>query len=139
MTSDRVREQAPSPAGRTYAGASHSRQVTRNPGESTVRSRLVRGRDGSPATFDPSRISRDVLRALRDVGCRDHALANEATRRAIQDLAVLFDVRTPGVADIRDAIERALMSLGRADGARAYVTSQRRSTQRPKTESTRRS
>jgi ribonucleoside-diphosphate reductase alpha chain len=62
-----------------------------------------------------------VFRALRETGRADRALAETVTDRAVADLAARFPRAAPRVEDAQDAVERALMELGLADAARAYV------------------
>lgn len=77
------------------------------------------------APFTPSRITSAVLRALREVGRADPGLAEEATTRALKALA--RRVRgTPGIEEIQDAVEGALMSMGLDQAARACLSYRRR-------------
>lgn len=88
--------------------------------------RRVRKRDGRVVPFDSRPITEAVARAAREVGRPEPDLAAEATRRAVQELAARFGRRTPGIEDVQDAVERALMAMGLADVARAYVLYRRR-------------
>jgi ribonucleoside-diphosphate reductase alpha chain len=86
----------------------------------------VRTRAGKLVPFDAARIAAAVRRAAAEVGRRDPALADEAARRAVAELSARFARGAPGVEDIQDAVERALMSMGLDDVARAYVLYRRR-------------
>ena len=86
----------------------------------------VRKRDGRLVPFDAERITEAVFRAAREAGRPDRALAQEATRLAVADLAKRFRGRAPGIEAIQDAVERALMDLGVPDVARRYVLYRRR-------------
>jgi ribonucleoside-diphosphate reductase alpha chain len=77
-------------------------------------------RDGRTAPFDAARIERAVARAAREVR-RDPALAATVTAQVLEDVAGRFATRVPGVEDVQDAVEHALMESGYPDVARAYV------------------
>jgi ribonucleoside-diphosphate reductase alpha chain len=82
----------------------------------------VRKRDGRVVRFQRRRIEEAILRAAREVARPDaEALAARACERVLADLAQRFGRRTPGIEDIQDAVERALMAMDLADVARAYV------------------
>lgn len=83
--------------------------------------RAVRTRDGRVIPFDEHRIRAAVERAVGEVGRRDAALPRRITRDAVADLTERFPRSTPGVEDVQDAVERALMAAGLVDVARAYV------------------
>ena len=114
VASFKVRREVPTPAAR---------------GTVTVmdapRFRGVRRRDGRIVPFDPARIEAAVRRAMREVGRDDPALAREVADRAARALA-RRRLRVPGIEDIQDEVERALMGLGLDDVARAYVVYRRR-------------
>jgi len=86
----------------------------------------VRKRDGTVVRFDSRPIEEAIFRAAREVGRPERVLAAEATRRVVADLAQRFGRRVPGIEDVQDAVERALMAMGLADVARAYVLYRRR-------------
>ncbi len=88
--------------------------------------REVRRRDGTLAPFDAERIVEAVLGALRETGRPERALAERVTRAAIEGLAARGTDRAPELEEIQDEVERALMGLGLADAARAYVLYRRR-------------
>jgi len=79
----------------------------------------VRKRDGRLVPFDAERITPAVFRAARETGMPDRDLAERATAFAVEDLATRFDGRPPGIEDIQDAVERALMGMGRPEVARS--------------------
>ena len=81
----------------------------------------VRKRDGRLVPFDAERITRAIFRAARETGIPDRDLAERATELAVGDLTTSFDGRPPGIEDIQDAVERALMGMGRPEVARRYV------------------
>jgi ribonucleoside-diphosphate reductase alpha chain len=88
--------------------------------------RRIRKRDGRLVAFQAAEIVDAVVRAGREVGRGDHALAEEVTRRVVDDLAMRFDGRSPGVEDIQDAVEATLIGLGLPEVATAYILYRRR-------------
>jgi ribonucleoside-diphosphate reductase alpha chain len=85
----------------------------------------IRKRDGRLAPLAPSKITEAVFGALREVGRPDRILAEAVAGRALDGLAARTDRRAPHVEEIQDAVEQALMGLGLADAARAYVAYRR--------------
>jgi ribonucleoside-diphosphate reductase alpha chain len=83
----------------------------------------IRRRDGSVAPFDGRRIADAVRRAAEEVGAGDRTPADEVASRAIARLPARG---TPGVEQVQDAVEGALMEMGLSDVARAYVVYRRR-------------
>ncbi len=83
--------------------------------------RRLRRRDGGVVRFDPARIEAAVSRAAREAGCRDAALAALVATEVSAGLAVRFGRRPPGVEDVQDAVEHALLADGFADVARAFA------------------
>jgi hypothetical protein len=78
--------------------------------------RRVRKRDGRLVPFEAGQITDAVARAAREVGRADQALAEEVTRRVVEDLARRFGGRSPGVEDIQDAVEATLIAMGLPEG-----------------------
>lgn len=81
----------------------------------------VRRRNGVVVPFDPARIEGAVSRAAREAGRPDPALAPAVAAAVGAALVAQFGKRPPGVEDIQDAVEHALMTLDFPDVARAYV------------------
>ncbi len=93
----------------------------------------VRKRDGREAPFDRAKIAAAVAAALRAAGEPDPAFAGEvaavvelalrercAARRA-EAGALGEDGATPTIEEIQDLVEQALIELGRAKAAKAYI------------------
>jgi len=76
----------------------------------------VAKRDGRVEPFDPRKITAAILKAQRAVGKADAAFAELCTQRVIARLS-----KRPGVEEIQDAVEQALVRGGRADLAKAYI------------------
>jgi ribonucleoside-diphosphate reductase alpha chain len=85
----------------------------------------VRKRDGALVAFDRGRITAAVARAARETGQRDGELDERVTDAVVTDLAAHFRAEPSTVEDIQDTVERALMEMGLAEVARAYVVYRR--------------
>ena len=90
------------------------------------RPRWLRRRDGVVVRFDPGRIESAVSRAAREAGIPDPALGTTVATGVAAGLAARFGNRPPGVEDVQDAVERALVTGGFADVARAFAVYRRR-------------
>jgi ribonucleoside-diphosphate reductase alpha chain len=110
---------------RRLAGGCENRAMTSRGGGSAPIDH-VRKRDGRLVPFDPERITVALFRAARESGRPDRALAEQATQLAVEDLEQRFDGRPPGIEEIQDAAEAALMRMGLPDVARRYVIYRRR-------------
>lgn len=81
--------------------------------------RLVK-RDGSEVPFDSGRIEGAVLRALVAVGEDDPGFARDVAEVVTMALASRSG-DPPGVEQVQDLVEQALVEMGRAKVARAYI------------------
>ena len=88
--------------------------------------RQVRKRDGRVVPFDPGRIAEAVFRAARETRRPDRELAEEIAGRVLAEVGERSVGAPAEVEDIQDAVERALMTTGHADVAKAYVVYRRR-------------
>jgi ribonucleoside-diphosphate reductase alpha chain len=86
----------------------------------------IKTREGELVPFDRARITDAVLGAAREAGRPEDRLAERVTSRAVEDLAEEFAGGIPGVEDVQDAVERALMEIGLDEVARRYVVYRRR-------------
>jgi len=86
---------------------------------------LVEKRDGRRVPFDRARIESAVLRAQAAVGEDDPSFAREIAELVEYSLsrrhAEAVREGTPGIEEIQDLVERALIELGRAPVAKAYI------------------
>jgi ribonucleoside-diphosphate reductase alpha chain len=84
----------------------------------------VRKRDGAIVDFDASKIERAIQRAafeaLQDRRRAD-GIARRMTQIVIGHLSKQFSGKTPGVEEIQDLIEAALMSKGYSRIAKSYI------------------
>jgi hypothetical protein len=88
----------------------------------------VRKRDGREVPFDESKIRDAIQRAMLAVGEGDLGFATEVAgvvRLALENrrasLEGSADDKTPGIEEIQDLVEHALIQLGRASVAKAYI------------------
>ncbi len=84
----------------------------------------VRKRDSSVVAFDASKIEHAVQRAAFEV-LQDEKAADRVARRVteivVANLARNYAARMPGVEEIQDAVEAALMQEGQDRIARSYI------------------
>lgn len=88
--------------------------------------RDVTKRDGRRVRFDPSKIRAAVWRAMQAVGDGDEAFAEDVTAvvtLALEREASIATERdwTPSIETVQDRVERALVEMGRAGVAKAYI------------------
>ena len=84
----------------------------------------VRKRDGSIVEFDASKIERAIQRAAVEVlqdRRRADGIARRVTQIVVENLAGQYKGKTPGVEEIQDLIEAALMSEGYNRIAKSYI------------------
>jgi transcriptional regulator NrdR family protein len=108
--------------------------VTRRPGGEPPRldgprfdgPRFVAKRDGRRAAFEAAKIKSAVWRAMLAVGDGDEAFADDVA--AVVALALRREAQlkgdlewTPTIEEIQDRVERALVEMGRAAVAKAYI------------------
>ena len=83
--------------------------------------RVALRRDGGAVPFDPARIRDAVLRAGQACGEFADPVAARVTDSVLDALATRFPDGPPGVEDIQDEVETALMRAGLFRAARAYI------------------
>ncbi len=93
--------------------------------EAGVPRRLVK-RDGREVAFDESRIEAAVMRALTAVGEEDPSFAGDVAHVVTLALAARTGPEgqlpsAPSVEEVQDLVEQALVEMGRARVARAYI------------------
>ena len=87
----------------------------------------VRKRDGREVPFDARKIEAAVSKALDAVGEVDPSFASEIagvvtlTLEGRYGAASAPDAALPGIEEIQDLVEQALIELGRANVAKAYI------------------
>jgi hypothetical protein len=92
--------------------------------------RSVRKRDGREVPFDARKIEAAIFKAMAAVGEEDASLAAEVATVVSMTLASRYDAPLregegargiPDIEEIQDLVERALIELGRASVAKAYI------------------
>ena len=76
----------------------------------------VQKRDGNVEAFDGERIVAAIAKAQEAIGEHDAAFAQQCAAHVIEQLGP-----RPGVEEIQDVVECALVEAGRADLAKAYI------------------
>lgn len=77
-------------------------------------------RDGRVVEFDKSKILNAIMKAVRAVGGGDEESAKKVVDRVVS-LLESSNKERPTVSDIQDAVEQALIELGHAKTAKAYI------------------
>jgi len=94
-----------------------------------IRITHVRKRDGQLQPFDSTKIFDAVRKAFDATNTADGNAVQKITERVVKELNEGWAGRTPGVEDIQDVVERALMDAGYAEVAKAYILYRRERTQ----------
>ncbi|MFP3976189.1 MAG: adenosylcobalamin-dependent ribonucleoside-diphosphate reductase, partial [Dehalococcoidia bacterium] len=81
----------------------------------------IHKRDGSTVAFDPGKIKQAIEKALTATGVEDTSVADGLTRTVVNNMENTFTQGIPTVEDVQDAVEKALMSQGYSDVAKAYI------------------
>ncbi|MEQ1894364.1 MAG: ATP cone domain-containing protein [Planctomycetota bacterium] len=115
--------------GRTERGGEGEPAAAARPEPARARIELVKKRDGRIVPFQRQKIAEAVQKAMEAAGELDVRFAGEVA--AIVELSLVERLAVPGEGDpaarvphietIQDLVERALMELGRANVAKAYI------------------
>jgi len=84
----------------------------------------VRKRNGSVVGFDRAKIANAIRKAAMEVTGdeeRSAAISSQVTKAVIEELARSFKGKIPGIEQIQDSVESALMSEGYSHVARSYI------------------
>ena len=81
----------------------------------------IRKRDGRIVDFDEEKITKAIWAASQAVGGRDRKLAERLSTRVVALLEEKFPSEIPGVEDVQDVVEKALIEEGHARTAKAYI------------------
>ncbi len=81
----------------------------------------IRKRDGRVVKFQTSKIAWAIARAFQAVGREEEDAPLRLAERVAGEAEERFASSIPGVEDIQDGVERALISAGYADVAKAYI------------------
>ncbi len=81
----------------------------------------VQKRDGRLAAFNKIKIADAIYKAAQAVGGDDRAMAEELADLVTHFIGKDFKDKTPGIEDIQDLVERALVETGHTKTAKAYI------------------
>ena len=81
----------------------------------------IRKRDGREVPFDERKIADAIFKAAQAVGGEDRQLSEELASVVTLFLDREFEDRVPGIEDIQDIVEKALIETGHARTAKAYI------------------
>jgi len=81
----------------------------------------VRKRDGRIVAFNETKIADAIFKAAQAVGGEDRFLAEELAGVVTLFLERNYEGETPGIEDIQDMVEKALIETGHAKTAKAYI------------------
>ena len=78
-------------------------------------------RDGRVVSFDQSKITTAIWKAMRSVGSPDERAAQTLASRVVSYLNTRFVDEYPTVEEIQDAVEETLVEAGCTHAAKAYI------------------
>ena len=81
----------------------------------------IRKRDGRVMDFQADKIALAISKAFKAVGREEEQAPVRLAERVAREAEERFTSSIPGVEDIQDLVERALISAGYADVAKAYI------------------
>ena len=81
----------------------------------------IRKRDGLIVEFREEKIAAAISKAFLAVGRKDSVLAGKLSKEVGEGLSSRFSDRIPGVEDVQDAVEQALIKAGQFEAAKAYI------------------
>ena len=91
----------------------------------------IQKRNGAVVNFQPEKIALAIRKALQATGKDSEGLSEELAKAVVRILESRFAAETPGVEDVQDVVEEALMGQGYSEVARQYILyRQRRATVR---------
>ncbi|BCR03787.1 anaerobic ribonucleoside triphosphate reductase [Desulfuromonas versatilis] len=83
---------------------------------------FIRKRDGRLVSFEESKVTEAIRKAVRAVGGSDMEKAASITRQVVGILQVIYkDERVPTVENVQDLVEKILIENGHAKVAKAYI------------------
>ena len=87
----------------------------------TLRTSKIRKRDGRIVDFDPKKIEIAIGKAMNAVSDKDGDVASKVTGAVVREIDDRFRGEIPGVEDVQDVVEKALMKEGLSEVAKAYI------------------
>src|SRR5215210_4024108 len=81
----------------------------------------IRKRDGRIASFEQSKISSAIYKALIATGKPDYPLADRLGAKVVQKMIQQSEKTVPSVEDAQDMVESILIEEGLSETAKAYI------------------
>ncbi|NPV61939.1 MAG: adenosylcobalamin-dependent ribonucleoside-diphosphate reductase [Methanotrichaceae archaeon] len=81
----------------------------------------VRKRDGQVVDFRQEKITAAMAKAFAATGQAESVAPQQLTREVVKRAEEMFPDAVPGVEDIQDLVEKALISAGYSEVAKAYI------------------
>ncbi len=81
----------------------------------------IKKRNGLIVDFNPEKITDAIFKAAQAVGGKDHELAKKLSEIVVKIVNEKFKDTIPGVEDVQDIVEKALIDEGHARTAKAYI------------------
>ncbi len=82
----------------------------------------IRKRDGSTVDFDRAKMVEAIFKAAQSVGGTDRSESEKVAEKAIEMLSAKYTEKdVPTVEEVQDIVEKALIELGHASTAKAYI------------------
>lgn len=81
----------------------------------------IRKRDGTLQEFDATKITRAISKAQASINLDNQALVKEVTEEVLEILESRFPKAIPGVEDVQNIVEEALIKAGQPGVAKAYI------------------
>ena len=86
----------------------------------TLEKKSIIKRDGRITSFDEEKISFAIFRALRAIGKPDRKLANQLTKKVIEQINFKSE-EIPTVETVQDLVEKVLFDNQYFEAAKAYI------------------
>lgn len=83
--------------------------------------KIIKKSDGQMVNFEPEKIAKAIAKAFRAVGPGSDDAPSRLAKRVAKELDEQFSESIPGLEDIQDIVERALIEEGYSDAAKAYI------------------
>jgi len=86
----------------------------------------IRKRNGNLQAFDPEKITRAIREAQASIHRLDEELAKVVTTRILELLEAKFAGMIPGVEDVQNIVEEALINAGQPEVAKSFILYRRK-------------
>ena len=83
--------------------------------------KCIRKRDGRIVDFQPEKIRTAIGKAFQAMGVEEEKAPQDLANKVVKMAEEQFEETVPGVEDIQDIVEKALIDEGYADMAKSYI------------------